>query len=83
MLYLSAECDRKISIFQSVQLKKASAAGELDEDGIRAILLPEHIWNAPQEFVSRSRGLIPKSASKQDVAAVVAMVEQYFDGRAG
>lgn len=83
VLYLSAECDRKISIFQSVQLKKASAAGELDEDGIRAILLPEHIWNAPQEFVSRSRGLIPKSASKQDVAAVVAMVEQYFDGRAG
>lgn len=82
VLEVSAECDRKISVFQSGQLKKASAEGYLGEDDIREILLPAQPWNAPQEFVSRSRGLIPKSASKHDVAAVVAMVEQYFsEGR--
>lgn len=83
VLDISAECNRKVSIFQSGQLKRASAAGALDEDAIQAILLPERGWNAPQEFVSRSRGLIPKGASVEDVAAAVELVEQYFRERVG
>lgn len=83
VLDITSECDRKVSMCQSVQLKKLSAEGELDEESIRAVLLPERRWNARQEFITRSRTVIPSTASAEDVKALLQMVENYFNRKVG
>lgn len=81
VLEVSADCERKISVFQSEALKKAT--GKLTPDSVRAILLPERNWNPQQDFATRSRALIPKTANQQDVERVLEIVEKYFKKEAG
>ncbi|MEG1875650.1 MAG: ParB/RepB/Spo0J family partition protein [Angelakisella sp.] len=76
VLRVSADCERKISVIQAEQLKKA--AGQLSEAAIAAVLLPVRRWNAQQEFVNQSRAAIPGSASVEDIAAVLALIQDYF-----
>ena len=76
VLDISADCQRKISVFQSNQLKKS--AGKLDMEVIRSILLPGKEWNPRQQFASRSSTMIPGTASPEDVTAVLALIAEYF-----
>ena len=72
---VSAECDKRISTAQAEQIRRLD---EITEETIKAVLLPEKPWNAANEFVSRSRGLIPKSATEADIEAVARLIEEYF-----
>ncbi|MEG0852950.1 MAG: ParB/RepB/Spo0J family partition protein [Angelakisella sp.] len=83
VLEVTSELERKVSMCQSAQLKKLSTEGGLDEDSIREVLLPEQRWDARQEFVARSRTVIPTTANRQDVEKVLLLVKQYFDQRVG
>jgi len=73
---VSAECDKRISTAQAEQIRRLD---EITEESVKAILLPEKPWNAANEFVSRSRGLIPKTATEADIEAVARLIEHYFE----
>lgn len=81
VLRVSADCERKVSLVQAEQLKKA--AGQLTEEYITAVLLPQKRWNARQEFVNQGRALIPAGAGEEDIKAVLALIEEYFERKAG
>ncbi|MBP1578098.1 MAG: ParB/RepB/Spo0J family partition protein [Oscillospiraceae bacterium] len=72
---VSAECDKRISTAQAEQIRRLE---EITEESVKAVLLPEKPWNAANEFVSRSRGLIPKTATEADIEAVARLIEEYF-----
>ena len=72
---VSAECDKRISTAQAEQIRHLD---EITEESVKAVLLPEKPWNAANEFVSRSRGLIPKTATKADIEAVARLIDEYF-----
>ena len=71
----SAYCDKRISTAQAEQIRKLE---EITEESVKAVLFPEKPWNAANEFASRSRGLIPKTATKEDIEAVAKLIEEYF-----
>lgn len=79
VLDVTAECERKVSMCQSAQLKRLSAEGMLDADSIREVLVPSRAWNPQQDFVTRSRALIPKAASVQDVERILEIIAEYFE----
>ncbi|MEG1943446.1 MAG: chromosome partitioning protein ParB, partial [Angelakisella sp.] len=81
VLRVSADCERKVSLVQAEQLKKA--AGQLTEEYITAVLLPQKRWNARQEFVNQGRALIPAGAGEEDIKAVLALIEEYFERKVG
>lgn len=72
---VSANCDKRISTAQAEQIRRLE---DITEDSVKSVLLPEKPWNAANEFASCSRGLIPKTATREDIEAVAQLIEQYF-----
>lgn len=74
---VSADCEKKISLRQAVRLREAGAPLTLET--AREILSPAKTqWDAAGAFVTGTRRLIPKTATEQDIANLVALIEQYF-----
>lgn len=78
---ISADCDKRISTAQAEQLKRLGQYGKFFAAAVLQILSPTKRWNAANAFVSRSRGLIPKSATEQDIERVVELISHYFLGK--
>lgn len=76
---ISAECDKKISTAKAEQIKRLGQDGSFSADAVRQILLPTPRWNAANAFSSRSKGLIPKTATKQDIEHVALLIQDYFE----
>lgn len=83
VLEVSGDCERRVSVFQAEQLKKAAADAGLTPQNVAEILLPRRGWNPQQEFVNTGRELIPRDASTDDVEAVLRLIEDYFSRKAG
>ncbi|MEA5135604.1 MAG: ParB/RepB/Spo0J family partition protein [Candidatus Fimivivens sp.] len=76
---ISAECDKRISTAQAEQIKRLDQDSNFSNDAVRRILLPTPRWNAANEFVSRSRKLIPKSATSNDIEYIAELIKGYFE----
>ena len=79
---ISAECDKRISTASAEQIKHLGQAGNFSADAVRRILLPAKRWNPANAFVSRSRGLIPKTATEKDIEQVAQLIKDFFKGNA-
>ncbi|MDF3005275.1 MAG: parB-like partition protein [Oscillospiraceae bacterium] len=75
---ISAECDKKISTAQAEKIKRLGQDGSFSAEAVRQILLPTPRWNAANAFSSRSKGLIPKTATEQDIERIVVLINEYF-----
>lgn len=75
---ISAECEKRISTAQAEKIKRLGQGDGFTADAVRQLLLPAPRWNAANEFVSRSRGLIPKTATEQDIKEVMELIKQFF-----
>lgn len=78
---VSAECDKKISTAQAERIKRLGQTGDFSESAVKQILLPAKPWNAANAFSSRSKGLIPKTATEQDIEHVALLIEDYFESK--
>lgn len=78
---ISAECDKKISTAQAEKIKRLGQDGRFSAEAARQILLPTPRWNAANAFSSRSKGLIPKTATQQDIEHVALLIEDYFESK--
>ncbi len=76
---VSAECDKKISTAQAEKIKRLGQEGAFTADAVRQLLLPAPRWNAANEFVSRSRVLIPKTATEKDINHITVLIRNYFE----
>ncbi len=76
---ISAECDKRISTAQAEKIKRLGQEGTFTAEAVRQLLLPAPRWNAANAFVSRSRGLIPKTATEKDIEQVAKLIEDYFE----
>lgn len=76
---ISAECDKKISTAKAEQIKRLGQSGDFSASAVKQILLPAKPWNPSNAFSSRTKGLIPKTATEQDVENVAKLIAQYFE----
>lgn len=74
---ISIECEKQISSAQAEQLRRLDSAA-FSAAAVRDILLPQKSYNAVNELISRSRKLIPKSATSEDIDAIAELIERYF-----
>lgn len=75
---VSAECDKRISTAQAEKIKRLGQTGDFSASAVKQILLPTKPWNAANAFSSRSKGLIPKTATEQDIEHIAVLIEEYF-----
>ncbi len=78
---ISAECDKKISTAQAEKIKRLGQTGSFSAFAVKQILLPAKPWNAANAFSNRSKGLIPKTATQQDIEHVALLIEDYFESK--
>ncbi len=78
---VSAECDRCISTTQAEQIKRIGQSGDFSASAVKQILLPAKPWNPSNAFSSRTKGLIPKTATEKDIEQVAELIEDYFGGK--
>ena len=78
---VSAECDKKISTAQAEQIKRLGQAGDFSAAAVKQILLPAKPWNPTNAFSSRTKGLVPKTATEKDIENVASLIEDYFNGK--
>ena len=78
---ISAECDKRISTAQAEQIKRLAQSGNFTAAAVKQILLPAKRWNPANAFSSRTKGLIPKTATEKDIEQVAELIEDYFEGK--
>ncbi len=78
---ISAECDKRISTAQAEQIKRLAQSSNFTAAAVKQILLPAKRWNPANAFSSRTKGLIPKTATEKDIEQVAELIEDYFEGK--
>ncbi|MPN05514.1 hypothetical protein SDC9_152765 [bioreactor metagenome] len=75
---ISAECDKKISTAQAEKIKRLGQTEDFSASAVKQILLPAKPWSVANAFSNRSKGLIPKTATAQDIERITLLIKDYF-----